>query len=85
LGRLGKDFLEVLGNGDIRLDEKPVGWEFRIDTLTVNANHAEAAFMEVLHGCPPHTSGGAGDQHGFLHIAHGKSSSVSIVLVFPAL
>jgi hypothetical protein len=36
------------------------------NALTVNPNHAVAAFMEMLHGCPPHATSGASDQDGFL-------------------
>ena len=34
--------------------------------LPVHADHAEPAFTEKLHSCPPHTPSGASDQDGFL-------------------
>ena len=82
MGSLFEYLFEVLGHGYICLDEQAISRKFRIDALTVDADHAKAVIPEKLYCRPTHAASGAGDVDGFVWVVHDKSFSRGLCSFF---
>ena len=62
MANLLKNLLQVVAIGDISLDEPPVAGKSLSIIISIYTNHQPTRLVELLHGRPTDTSGGASDQ-----------------------